>query len=171
MGLARWLRLLGILGFILALYFLVPVNTEPPTQVVVRGLLGVLLLVALAAGLRAQLRLAALDGDRRIDGLVAAIVTVLVAFAFAFYALQVHQPDQVEGLHTRVDGLYFSASTMLTIGYGDVHAVGQAARIVVLVQMVFDVVFVATAASLLASKVRRAAARHAAAAGPDWPPS
>lgn len=165
MGLARWLRMLGILGFILVLYFLAPVSSDPPTQIAVRGMLGVILLGGLAAGLRAQLRLAALDGDRRVDGLVAAIVTVLVAFAYAFYAMEIHEPHQVEGLHTRVDALYFAASTMLTVGYGDVHATGQAARIVVLIQMIFDVVFVATAASLLTSKVRRVAEQRGAAAG------
>jgi len=162
MGLARWLRLFGILGFILVLYFLAPVSSDPPRQIAIRGLVGVVLLAGLAAGLRAQLRLAALDGDRRIDGLVAAIVIVLVSFAYAFYAMAIHQPGQVDGLRTRIDALYFSASTMLTIGYGDVHAAGQGARLVVLIQMVFDVVFVATAVTLLTSKVRRVAEQRAA---------
>lgn len=165
MGFARWLRLLGILGFVIALYFLAPVTSDPPRQVVLRGVLGLALLGALAVGLTAQLRLAVRDGDRRIDGLVAAIVAVLTAFAYAFYALEVHRPGQLDGLHTRIDALYFSATTMLTVGYGDIHATGQAARVLVLVQMVFDVVFVATAAALLTTRVRRVAAERVSQRG------
>ncbi|MEV7429433.1 potassium channel family protein [Nocardioides sp. NPDC092400] len=157
---ARWLRLSGVLSAILLLYFTLPVRSDPPIQTAFRAALALVVLVVLAAGLVTQLRLAARDGDRRVDGLAAAIATVLVVFAYGFYALEVHRPDQVNGLSTRLDALYFTASTMLTVGYGDVHAAGQAARLMVLVQMVFDVVFVAAAAALLTSRVRRAAAEH-----------
>ena len=51
---------------------------------------------------------------------------------------------------------------MLTIGYGDVHAQGQVARAFVLVQIIFNTVFVATAVALLSSRVRRVAVERAA---------
>ncbi|SDD60387.1 potassium channel family protein [Nocardioides lianchengensis] len=156
----RWLRLLGVLGSILVLYLVAPVSADPPERVVVRAVIGVAALLGLTAGLVEQLRRAVRDDERRVEGLVAAIVTVLVVFAYAFYALEVHRPEQLDGLVTRLDALYFSASTMLTVGYGDVHATGQAARALVLLQMVFDVVFVASAAGLLTARVRRGAARR-----------
>jgi hypothetical protein len=53
-------------------------------------------------------------------------------------------------------------STVLTIGYGDVHAHGQLARGVVLVQMVFDVVVLAAGATTLTARVKRTAASRAA---------
>ncbi len=40
-------------------------------------------------------------------------------------------------------------TTLLTIGYGDIHAAGQAARALVLVQMVFNVAILATASTTL----------------------
>jgi voltage-gated potassium channel len=79
----------------------------------------------------------------------------------AFYVVEQHRPGEIVGLNSRLDSLYFTVSTLLTIGYGDVHAAGQLARALVLVQTVFDVVFVATAASLLSSRVRSAAQRRA----------
>src|SRR3954469_12319067 len=157
MGWTRALRLIGVVGLILALYAFVPVSGSPRGGLPLRVVVTAILLVALVAGLLWQLRLSAADGDRRVDGLVAAIVTVLTVFSMAFYVLEMRDPGEVAGLHTRLDALYFSASTMLTVGYGDVHAVGQTARAVVLLQMVFDVVFVATAVTLLSSRVRRAA--------------
>ena len=99
-----------------------------------------------------------------IDGLVMAIATVTLVFALAFYVVEVRNPQQIDGLETRLDALYFTASTMLTIGYGDVHAAGQAARALVLLQMVFNVVFVAAAAGLLTSRVRRVATARVEAA-------
>jgi voltage-gated potassium channel len=54
-------------------------------------------------------------------------------------------------------------TTMTTVGTGDVHAAGQVARALVLVQMVFNVVFVATIATLLSTRVRLAAESRAQA--------
>ena len=58
------------------------------------------------------------------------------------------------------------------MGYGDVHAVGQLARVVVIIQMAFNIVILATGASLLVNqlsdRVRRR--RRPAAAGPPAPP-
>ena len=85
---------------------------------------------------------------------ILAILAVWVVFALAFYILASHQADQVAGLSTKLDSLYFAATTMLTIGYGDVHATGQLARGMVLVQMLFDVVFVAMGVSVLNAQVR-----------------
>src|SRR5689334_11075793 len=94
------------------------------------------------------------DEDRHLDGLILAILAVWVVFALAFYILAAHQAGQVAGLSTKLDSLYFAATTMLTIGYGDVHATGQLARGMVLVQMLFDVVFVAMGVSVLNAQVR-----------------
>lgn len=160
MGSERLSRLLALAAFLVGLYFLVPVNPDPPGGLALRTAAALVLLLCLAAGVANEVRSSARD-DQRVDGLVGAIITVLTVFALGFYALAVHQPGEFTGLETRVDALYFSASTMLTIGYGDVHAAGQTARGLVLVQMVFDVIFVATAAGLLSARVRQAAADRA----------
>lgn len=154
----RWVHLVGVVALVLAAYFLVPVASDPRGGVPLRVAGSVLVLSSLGVGVAAQLRLAAIDDDRRVGGLIAAVVAVPTVFALAFYALEVHQPHQLDDLRTRPDALYFSATTMLTVGYGDVHAVGRTARVLVLVLVQFDVVFVATAGGLLTSRVRRAAA-------------
>ena len=82
---------------------------------------------------------------------------VVVVFAYAFYVLDKQSPGQVAGMQTRLDSLYFAMTTMTTICTGDVHAAGQTARALVLIQMVFNVLFVATAATLLTTRIRTAA--------------
>lgn len=154
MGWMRWTRAIGAVVLAVGLYFLVPVDDQASGGPVLRALLAVVVLATLAAAVLAQVRFSAREADRRVDGLVLAIVGVWLVFAFGFYLLSVHGTDQVQGLETRLDGLYFTATTMLTIGYGDVHATGQVARALVLVQIFFNVVFVAAAVSLLTMRVR-----------------
>jgi hypothetical protein len=165
MSAIRVLRLVGALALILGAYALVPTSDPLHTGSLARFGLVLVLLAGSAWVMIRQLRLSAYDGERDIDGLVLAVVTMTVAFALTFYLLELREPGQVAGLETKVDALYFTASTILTIGYGDVHAAGQAARVLVLVQMIFDVVFVATAAGMLTSRVRRAASARVAARG------
>jgi voltage-gated potassium channel len=48
-------------------------------------------------------------------------------------------------------------STLGTVGFGDIHATGQLARGLVTPQIVFNLVFVGTLASLVTTQVRRRA--------------
>jgi voltage-gated potassium channel len=161
----RWLQLAVPCVILLVLYFVVPAEPEIPAQdFVLRGAATLVVLGLLALLLTRQLRLQIDEGmERRVDGLVLSVIAVVVTFAMCFYLLDQRNPAQVVGLHTRVDALYFTVSTLTTIGYGDLHASGQAARVLVLIQIVFNVVFVATSIRLLSLRVRTAAERRSAA--------
>jgi len=82
--------------------------------------------------------------------LLTAIVGGVVFLALADYVTAVSDPGQFVDLETKTDALYFALSTLTTVGYGDVHAAGQVARAVVAVQLVFNVVVLASGASVLA---------------------
>ena len=153
----RALRTVGLVALLLLGYFVAPVEPQLHPSNVARIVGTLLVLGVLAGGLTRMLRLHVQDEERRVEGLALGIVVVVVVFSWGFYALEYHQPGQVAGLHTRVDALYYTVATLSTIGYGDVHAVGQAARVLVVVQVVFDLVFVAAAANLLAAHLRAAA--------------
>lgn len=154
----RWSRLAVALVLLIGAYAIVPVSVTVEAGPLLRlASVAVLLLGAGGVTVR-QLRLSLDDSDRHVDGLVLAVTLITVAFATVFHALETHHPGQVAGLDTKVDAFYFTLSTMLTVGYGDIHAQGQAARVLVVVQMVFDVVLVAAAATVLSSRVKRAAA-------------
>ncbi|MFC7495603.1 MULTISPECIES: potassium channel family protein [unclassified Nocardioides] len=167
---AGWKRLVrGVVfaGLAVGAYFVVPVNTHGD-DLVIRAVLTVLLVGLLAAGVVWQVVLQVEDPNRRVDGLALALVISVLVFALTFYKLATSEPGQIAGLETRLDGLYFTMSTLLTIGYGDIHAAGQTARGLVLVQMLFNVVVLTMGATTLTSRIRmraeqRAEARRAAA--------
>jgi hypothetical protein len=87
-------------------------------------------------------------------------LTLLVALlVFSFSALYLgldRNGDQFAGLDTRIDSLYFSVTTLATVGYGDIHATGQVGRVAVTVQMILNLSVLAIAVRLLTAAVSRA---------------
>ena len=139
---------------LIGLYFLIPV--EPGVsgpRLVLRGIataLGVLVVARLVLG-KVNRAVSGRATDRTSDllRLAYALVAGLIIFALADYVIAVSQPDQFVGLRTKVDALYFALATLTTIGYGDVHAEGQLARITVCLQMLFSIGVLATGVSTL----------------------
>jgi uncharacterized membrane protein len=69
---------------------------------------------------------------------VAVVATVvLVGFAAGYFALASHT-DEISGLETKVDAMYFTVVTLGTVGYGDIVPVGQWARALVAAQILFN---------------------------------
>ena len=54
------------------------------------------------------------------------LVLLVMAFSLTFFLLEPPARAGRRTSSTRTDALYFTLSTMATVGYGDVHAEGQA---------------------------------------------
>lgn len=84
------------------------------------------------------------------------LVVAMVVFGFsALYLAIAHHEGQFVGLESRVDALYFTVTTLSTVGYGDVHAAGGVARLAVTVQILLDLSVIAGAVKLLLGAARR----------------
>ncbi|MEU5720208.1 potassium channel family protein [Micromonospora sp. NPDC047738] len=154
-------RLRALLACLLlvAAYFLVPVAPDPNAARLTLRAVGTLLVVGVVAALvtrQVRRQLTAPAGStpaRSLANLVVGLVAGLLVFALADYIIANNAPHQFSGLSTRVDALYFALTTLTTIGYGDVHAQGQVARVVVCVQMLFSIGVIATGASIVVRQV------------------
>ncbi|MER7672964.1 ion channel [Kitasatospora sp. NPDC096128] len=81
------------------------------------------------------------------------IFLTMIIFSATYYALGSHKAE-FAGLETRLDALYFTVVTMATVGYGDITPAGQTARLVVVLQIAYNFVFLAAAAGTASRTIR-----------------
>jgi voltage-gated potassium channel len=78
---------------------------------------------------------------------------VVCAFASVYYAFATHYDDQMTGLATKLDAMYFTLTMSTTIGFGDIHPIGQAARGVASFHMVSNLAVVAVGVQLVRNAI------------------
>ena len=78
-----------------------------------------------------------------------------MVFLSLIYLGLASRSGQFDELHTRIDALYFTMSTIATVGFGDVHATGQVARVVVTIQIFLDLIFVGLVARIILPTLAR----------------
>lgn len=136
-------------------YYLVPVTGRmgKDSWIVMfsSGLIVLAVLIVLA--IRRMLRAGEVT---RIRGLVLLLTLTVLFFSWADKSVAA-LPGQFASLQTKTDSLYFNMSTLATIGFGDVHAVGQLARAAVTLQIVFNLVFLGTAIAIITGFMRERA--------------
>ncbi|GAA1690099.1 potassium channel family protein [Glycomyces endophyticus] len=135
-------------------YAVAPVKADAdPAALAFRWTLTAAMLVVLALAIRWQAVRQLRDPRAPLGGLVVGVLAGVLVFALIDFAVAVHRPGEFTGIATRVDALYFAISTLLTVGFGDVHASGQIARGLLCAQMAFNIIAIAGSASLVARKL------------------
>ena len=153
------LRLAAAAALVTTIYYLLPdrgrLSSASWTVLFVSGVVIIGVLIVLAVG-----RLMRAGPEVRLQRLFVLLCVAIMFFAEVYYLLAL-MPGQFDSLYTRTDALYFTITTLSTVGYGDVHATGQLAREAVTIQIVFDLTFLATAIAVGGGLLRTKAARLA----------
>jgi voltage-gated potassium channel len=146
-----WSRPGLILAGLLAAYYAFPTEWAGASAVGV----GVSLAITIAGlALVATVMVSELGAVRRGDPgrgvrvLAMMLVLLVMAASLTFFLLNQSRPEEFDGMDTKTDALYFTLTTMSTVGFGDVHAEGQVARALVCLLIVFNVVVVASLARI-----------------------
>jgi hypothetical protein len=90
------------------------------------------------------------------------VLESVLLFAITYLAISEYD-GEIAGMRTPLDAVYFTMTTLMTIGFGDIAAEGQIARAVVLTQMIFTVVLLSSSVRLFTSLTRGIAKEHAEA--------
>ncbi|MGV1037120.1 MAG: ion channel [Candidatus Nanopelagicales bacterium] len=169
---ARVFVIAGALFAVLVLiaYSVLPLDDGPVTTASkVMFFFGVALLTAVVMWIAVtELRGNAVYSKRiRLLVLVMVIAASIVFFAQTYFRIA-QSSGQFEELNTRLDSMYFTVTTAMTVGYGDVHAAGQVARFFVLINMVFNALVIGTAIKVVGFMTHQSRAQAATpASGED----
>ena len=131
------LRALATAAVLVALYYLLPLDHVTSVPLALAG--GLLILLA---GVAWQLRAIVRAKDPAVRAIVALASTVplfLLLFASAYFVMARASPANFSTHQlTRTDALYFTVTVFSTVGFGDITAASQSARLVVTAQMILD---------------------------------
>ena len=89
---------------------------------------------------------------------IEALVLMFTLLIFGFSALYItidRSGTQFVGMHTRIDAVYFTVTTLSTVGFGDIHAEGQAAKLAVIAQICVDFTLLAVSVRVLLGATRQ----------------
>jgi len=156
------LRAVAACGLLVVLYYLAPFEPESGgVEQVVRVVLAAALAATVAVlVVRLIVRMIQDVPGTRPASLLVALFAAVIVFAAIDYLVAVSRPGQFQDLETKTDALYFAVATLATVGYGDVHASGQLARGLVIVQQLFNLTVLATGGALLVNRIVNGAGRR-----------
>lgn len=84
------------------------------------------------------------------------LLFTLLIFGFSSLYLTINQNGtQFFDMNNRVDAAYFTVTTLSTVGFGDVHPVGKAARLAVIAQILVDFTLLAVSVRVLLDATRQ----------------
>ena len=157
------LRPLATTVFFVGLYYLLPLD-RIRVPLAVTLVAGILIVLAVSAWQLRAITRSKYPAVRAIDALATTAPLFLLLFAATYYVMARTSPGSFNPDHlTRTDTLYFTVTTFSTVGFGDITAVSQAARLVVTVQMLLDLLVLGLGIRAFVTAVRVGRARPPAA--------
>jgi hypothetical protein len=92
---------------------------------------------------------------RAIEALATSVPLFLLLFASAYVVMAKLSAGNFSQPLTRTDALYFTVTVLATVGFGDITAKTQTARLVVTAQMIADLVVIGLAIKVIVGAVQR----------------
>ena len=148
------LRALGSTIALVVLYYLLPLDESsiPVVVILAIGLAGLVLLVAFQVRSIIKSQFPEL---RAVGALATSIPLFLLLFAATYFIMDRISAGAFSEPLTRTDALYFTVTVFATVGFGDITAKAEFARVVVTGQMVLGIVIAAIGARVIVEAVRR----------------
>ncbi len=165
------LRSLASAVVLVAVYYVLPLEHLASVPLAVILVVGVAVLLAVAAW---QLRLilrARYPGLRAGEALATTVPLFLLLFASVYFVMARASPVSFSHPLTRTDALYFTVTTFSTVGYGDITATSQTARLVVTAQMILDLLALGLGIRVFIGAVQLARKAQGASAVPAASPA
>jgi voltage-gated potassium channel len=162
------LQVAGSTTALVTLYYLLPLDRSSTSAAVTMLVIGLAVFIGLVAFQVRSIIRSPFPGLRAVEALATSVPLFLLLFASTYVVMAAMSAGNFGGRLTHTDGLYFTITVFSTVGFGDITAKTQAARLVVTGQMIADLVILGLAVKIIVGAVSRARQpRDADRAQPD----
>ncbi len=152
------LRVAGSAAVLVALYYLLPLDhasTPAAVTILLTGLAGFIALVTFQV--RSIIR-SPHPALRAVEALATSVPLFVLLFAATYVVLAALSAANFGGHLSHTDGLYFTVTVFSTVGFGDITAKTETARLVVTGQMIADLIILGLAVKVIVGAVRHSRA-------------
>jgi voltage-gated potassium channel len=131
------------------LYFALPLDDTRDLSPPVLLVIGLILLTAVVLVQGMAIVHSPLPGLRAVEALASAVTLVLLLFASIYVVVSTGDGDSFTEPLGHSEALYFSTTVLSTVGFGDISAASEPARLLVTAQMVMDLVVIGIGVKVL----------------------
>jgi voltage-gated potassium channel len=154
------LRTVLIAAALVVLYYVLPLDRPWDSDTAVRLLIGLLVVAAVVTWGVKIIAGSRYPGVRAAEALALVLPFFLLLFASTYFVLERNSAASFTQPLTRTDALYFTVTVFTTVGFGDITAKSETARVVLIVQMLGDLVLLGAGARVLLGAVQRGRERR-----------
>jgi voltage-gated potassium channel len=141
-------------GALLLLYFLLPLDEEFSGWTAVALAIGVIAVGGLVGWQAQSIIKADYPRLRAFQALSSSAPLFVLLFATTYFVLDRSQDHAFNAALTRMDSLYFTVTVFATVGFGDITAQSQTARVLVTIQMIGDMIIIGLVLKVLVNAVQ-----------------
>ena len=155
------LRALASSAVLVTVYYLLPLNHSSRWLAITMLVIGLVLLTGLVA---VQVRWVATSRYpklRAIEALATSVPLFLLLFASTYVVTAAIAVGSFSQPMTHTNALYFTVTVFATVGFGDITAKTEAARLVVTGQMITDLIIIGVGVKVIAGAITRGRQRRA----------
>lgn len=142
-------RALIAAAVLVTLYFIIPLEWIDSVPVGLALVVAALLLAGVTLWQVLAIIRSADPGIRAIESLAVIVPVYLLLFAATYFLMERNDPGAFSSALTRMDALYFTVTIFSTVGFGDISASSEIARVVVTVQMILNLILLGAGVRLL----------------------
>ena len=139
---------------LISLYFVIPLMWIDSLPVGLALIVAALVLAGVTVWQVLAIIRSADPGIRAIESLAVIAPVYLLVFAASYFLMARNDPGAFSSALSRMDALYFTVTIFSTVGFGDISAVNEPARILVTVQMILNLIVLGAGVRLLTLAVK-----------------
>jgi len=154
------LRVAGTVTGLFVLYYLLPLDRASEPAAITILVIGLAAFVTLVTFQVRWIIRSRFPGLRAVEAMATSIPFFLLLFASTYVVLAAQSASSFGGPLSHTDGLYFTVTVFSTVGFGDITAKTETARLVVTGQMLADLIVLGLALKIIVGAVRRGQQRR-----------